>query len=290
MRLNGLGQPPAIRGIFSVLWMTCLIAPIKGQEIRNVTAQQRPGTGIIDIWYDLDGLSADGLGILVKYDLDGGFGGYPFQAATLEGDAGSGVSPGPGRHIVWHAQADLPAGTRASQAKVSVCLGLSIEPPSATLFETTGRDLSAYYLNEPYMGGLRWLVNGIENGNAEVGAIQPLGGGQAHYTAPALPGGVSNQEFVITAETTDLAENFSGAARITVAAKRVAVSAQVGFLNALPAGGTTERAAFSPLVGYFNSIVVAGDRAAFSPLTSYLNALEEPERFQASGVVSYENQ
>ena len=71
--------------------------------IENVIALQRPGTGIVDIYYDL--IINEGGTTTVSASLDGGDGEVRMQ--TLSGDIGH-VVPGPARHIVWNAQADNP--------------------------------------------------------------------------------------------------------------------------------------------------------------------------------------
>ena len=71
--------------------------------IENVIALQRPGTGIVDIYYDL--IINEGGTTIVSASVEGGDGVVKMQ--TLSGDIGH-VAPGPARHIVWDAQADNP--------------------------------------------------------------------------------------------------------------------------------------------------------------------------------------
>lgn len=72
-------------------------------SIENVIALQRPGTGIVDIYYDL--IINEGGTTTVSASVDGGNG--EVRMETLSGDVGH-VVPGPARHIVWNAQADNP--------------------------------------------------------------------------------------------------------------------------------------------------------------------------------------
>lgn len=71
--------------------------------IENVIALQRPGTGIVDIYYDL--IINEGGTTTVSALVEGGDG--EVRMETLSGDIGH-VVPGPARHIVWNAQADNP--------------------------------------------------------------------------------------------------------------------------------------------------------------------------------------
>ena len=71
--------------------------------IENVIALQRPGTGIVDIYYDL--IINEGGTTTVSASVEGGDGEVRMQ--TLSGDIGH-VVPGPARHIAWNAQADNP--------------------------------------------------------------------------------------------------------------------------------------------------------------------------------------
>ena len=69
--------------------------------IENVIARQRPGTGIVDIYYDL--VINEGGTTTVSASVEGG----EVRMVTLSGDIGV-VMPGIGRHIVWNAQDDNP--------------------------------------------------------------------------------------------------------------------------------------------------------------------------------------
>ena len=71
--------------------------------IENVIALQRPGTGIVDIYYDL--IINEGGTTTVSASVEGGD--SEVRMETLSGDIGH-VVPGPARHIVWNAQADNP--------------------------------------------------------------------------------------------------------------------------------------------------------------------------------------
>lgn len=71
--------------------------------IENVIALQYPGTGIVDIYYDL--IINEGGTTIVSASVEGGDG--EVRMETLSGDIGH-VVPGPARHIVWNAQADNP--------------------------------------------------------------------------------------------------------------------------------------------------------------------------------------
>jgi formylglycine-generating enzyme len=73
--------------------------------VTNVSAQQRPGTRLIDISYDVVDADGDLLEITVLVSNDGGAT-YGIVPVFLAGDVGSGISPGTGKHIVWDVEMD----------------------------------------------------------------------------------------------------------------------------------------------------------------------------------------
>ena len=74
--------------------------------VSNVHAEQRTGTKLVDITYDVDDPDGDLLIITVSVSDDGGST-FAVPAGTFTGDV-SGVSPGTGKRIVWDAGADVP--------------------------------------------------------------------------------------------------------------------------------------------------------------------------------------
>ncbi len=82
--------------------------PHSGLAVTNVSVQQRTGSALLDIYYDLGDLYASTASITVLVSTDGGLT-YHAAAASFSGDIGTGVSAGSGRHIVWNVGADWSA-------------------------------------------------------------------------------------------------------------------------------------------------------------------------------------
>jgi formylglycine-generating enzyme required for sulfatase activity len=93
----------SILGVFVVgLGARLLADPV----VSNVRAEQRPGTGLVDIYYDLTGTIERAEVTVEGSDDDGAS--YTLAVTALTGDVGSSVSLGTDRHIVWDALADSP--------------------------------------------------------------------------------------------------------------------------------------------------------------------------------------
>ena len=99
--------------IFSMLLIASTFL-VRGQEgenhapfVSNVHAEQRPGTKLVDISYDVDDTDGDLLTITVVVSDDGGQT-FTVPASTFTGDVGAGIAPGTGKQIVWDAGADVP--------------------------------------------------------------------------------------------------------------------------------------------------------------------------------------
>ena len=75
-----------------------------GDSVENVRAEQRPGTKLVDIYYDL---VTEGSGDFdVSVSVTSGVNTPPLD--TLSGDVGGEVAPGRNKHIVWDAGKDWP--------------------------------------------------------------------------------------------------------------------------------------------------------------------------------------
>ncbi|MBD5781207.1 SUMF1/EgtB/PvdO family nonheme iron enzyme [Pelagicoccus sp. NFK12] len=71
--------------------------------ISNVVAEQRPGTGVVDISYDLDHTAGLASSVSLEASLDG----VNWQAVSVAaGDIGKFVRVGPGKTILWNAGAE----------------------------------------------------------------------------------------------------------------------------------------------------------------------------------------
>ena len=75
--------------------------------VTNVHAQQRAGTKLIDITYDLSDADGDTMTITVQVSNDSGQT-YFIIPVSLTGDVASGITSGTGKSIVWDAGTDYP--------------------------------------------------------------------------------------------------------------------------------------------------------------------------------------
>ena len=75
--------------------------------VSNVHAEQRTGTKLVDITYDVTDPDGDLLTITISVSDDGGST-FAVPAGAFTGDVGSGIAPGPNKQIVWDAGADVP--------------------------------------------------------------------------------------------------------------------------------------------------------------------------------------
>ena len=96
--------------------------------VSNVRAFQRPGTKLVDIYYDVADADGGLQEIRVQVSGDGGLT-YTIPAVTFTGAYGSGVSLGLNRHIVWDAGADW-GGNYMDTTKVRVTAFDGTTPPA----------------------------------------------------------------------------------------------------------------------------------------------------------------
>ena len=97
--------------------------------VSNVRAQQRLGTKLIDITYDL--ADSDGGTVYISAQLFAGSTALP--AFSLSGHIGAGVTRGAGKTIVWNAGQDWNRQF-TTQGKVRIIADdISVTPPSATM-------------------------------------------------------------------------------------------------------------------------------------------------------------
>jgi formylglycine-generating enzyme required for sulfatase activity len=86
--------------------------PANGQNsapvVMNVQAQQLPGTGLVQITYDVQDADGDLIVARVICSSDGGTT-FDLFATTISGDGADGpVAPGPGKVLTWDAATDYP--------------------------------------------------------------------------------------------------------------------------------------------------------------------------------------
>lgn len=87
-------------------------------EVTSVRAEQRPGTKIVDIHYDVTDEDGDLLRIRVEVSNNEGLT-YSVPAFSFTGDIGDGIEPGEGKHIVWDAGVDWD-GEYSDQMRIKV--------------------------------------------------------------------------------------------------------------------------------------------------------------------------
>ncbi len=83
-----------------------------------VIAQRTDGSGLADITYDLVDPDSPAVAVAVQMSADGGAS-WDFPVVQVSGDLGTGIAPGPGRHIVW-APGALPVGLDMPQVQVRI--------------------------------------------------------------------------------------------------------------------------------------------------------------------------
>jgi formylglycine-generating enzyme required for sulfatase activity len=97
-------------------------------EIRNLTVQQRPGTYLVDVIFDLvDPDSLSGVFLSLEASSDNGAN-FNLPAKTVTGDTGL-IKPGTGKKMVWDAFTDWP-DKYTPNAKVRILANDSFPQPS----------------------------------------------------------------------------------------------------------------------------------------------------------------
>jgi formylglycine-generating enzyme required for sulfatase activity len=86
---------------------TSSFAQNRAPVVTDVQAQQRSGTKLVDITYDVSDADGDTLAITVQVSSDSGKT-FSIIHTTLSGDTGSGIRSGTGKKIVWDAGVDYP--------------------------------------------------------------------------------------------------------------------------------------------------------------------------------------
>ncbi len=99
----------------------------EGPAVSNVVVQQRPGTHLVDISYDLADTVLDTLIVRLLFSDDGGTT-WTHACRSVSGHVGREVPVGLSRHIVWDAGADLP-GVNVPACRVRVVADQWLWPP-----------------------------------------------------------------------------------------------------------------------------------------------------------------
>ena len=95
--------------------------------VTNVYVQQRWGTRLIDITYDVEDADDDLLEITVECSNDGGEN-YTIIPTSVTGDVGKDITPGSGKKIVWDVGVGMPS-TRGDQFRMRVIADDGKTPP-----------------------------------------------------------------------------------------------------------------------------------------------------------------
>ena len=86
--------------------------------VSNIRASQRPGTKLVDVYYDVSDADGGSQTVEMQVSADAGLT-YSIPCPTASGDIGPGVSLGANKHIIWNAGADW-GGNFVAQTKVRV--------------------------------------------------------------------------------------------------------------------------------------------------------------------------
>ena len=129
--------------------------------VSNVRAQQRLGTKLIDITYDL--ADSDGGTVYISAQLFAGSTALP--AFSLSGHIGAGVTPGAGKTIVWNAGQDWNRQYTTSGKVRIIADDISVTPPSVTMaYVPAGFTAGSYGTH----GGGRVFTNGFFMDKTEI--------------------------------------------------------------------------------------------------------------------------
>lgn len=149
-------------------------------EVSNITATQRAGTKLVDIYYDVTDAENDALTVAVQISSNAGSS-WNIPARTLTGDVNFNVTPGTGNHIVWNAGADWNRNY-TTQGKVRILADdAPTTPPIASMsfvpagFSNPGKEIytSAFFMDKTEVSKAAWdvvyswaIVNGYVFDNA----------------------------------------------------------------------------------------------------------------------------
>ena len=100
--------------------------------VSNVRAAQRPGTRLVDIYYDLADSDSITLAVSVAVSTNGGAS-YTLPATSFSGSGwGSAVTPGSGKQITWNAGADW-SGRYSANVRFRVIADDAVAPGGMAL-------------------------------------------------------------------------------------------------------------------------------------------------------------
>ncbi len=99
-------------------WLGLSAAYAAVPVVSNVTSQQRVGTKLVDISYNVADADGDLLKIRIEFSDDAGVT-YSVPATSLTGAIGENIAPGNGKQIVWNAGVDWD-GEYSDQMRVKI--------------------------------------------------------------------------------------------------------------------------------------------------------------------------
>lgn len=134
-------------------------------EVSNILANQRSGTKLVDIYYDVTDAEGDSLSVAVQISSNAGSS-WNIPARTLTGDVNLNVTPGTGNHIVWNAGADWNRNyTTQGQVRI-LADDAPTTPPIASMafvpagFSNPGKEIytSAFFMDKTEVSKAEWDV------------------------------------------------------------------------------------------------------------------------------------
>jgi len=81
------------------------LATLADPVVTNVRGEQRSGTELVDVFYDLDAANPPSVSVRLQVSADGGSN-WTVPVVSVSQSVGNSVSPGKGKHILWNAGAD----------------------------------------------------------------------------------------------------------------------------------------------------------------------------------------
>jgi fibronectin type 3 domain-containing protein len=135
--------------------------PVLG--VGNVSASQRSGTKIVDIWYDLTSPSGNPVNVSMSISINNGAS-FDLPASSFSGAIGAAVVAGNSRQIIWNAGADWNNQV-SSQVKFRITANSSVSGDSPAIIVDT-RDTARPVVQDvtsPYCGAARhaYFLNGV---------------------------------------------------------------------------------------------------------------------------------
>lgn len=92
--------------LFFAIFLSLVFSLDAAPIVSSVRAEQRPGTGLVDIFYDLNSDNGEAF-VLIEISNDGGLT-YTSEASSVSGNVGGAQTSGTDLHIIWEAVLDMP--------------------------------------------------------------------------------------------------------------------------------------------------------------------------------------